>query len=231
MVICSICGDSEFVGRPVLWDRLVTEWQLSPYERLYVDKQQGTCCKTCGGNLRSVALADAIRVAVGTHLTLKNFSMTSAASKLVILEINEAGSLSPILRQLPGHVLAVYPSVDMHDLPYPTDSFDLVVHSDTLEHVSHPIRALAECRRVLRPSGTLCLTIPTIIGRLTRSREGLPKSYHGGSETRADDFMVHTEFGADMWTFLLQAGFVAVSVNTVDFPSAFALSARKVEGS
>lgn len=214
----------------MLWDKLVTEWQLAPHERSYIDKQQGTCCRACGANLRSIALANAVLAAVGTTLTLTEFVATPDARKLAILEINEAGSLSPVLRQLPGHILAVYPNVDMHDLPYAADSFDLVVHSDTLEHVSDPIRALAECRRVLRPHGSLCLTIPTIIGRLTRSRAGLPKSHHGAVETSADDFVVHTEFGADMWTFLLQAGFSAVLVNTVDFPSALALSARKEAG-
>ena len=41
-------------------------------------------------------------------------------------------------------------------------SFDLVVHSDTLEHVPDPLRALQECRRVLRPGGALCFTVPTL---------------------------------------------------------------------
>jgi SAM-dependent methyltransferase len=229
MIICSVCGGAAFTDQPVLWDKLVAEWQLAPHERSYIDRQQGTCCKACSANLRSIALANAIRAAVGTTLTLTEFAATPAAGKLAMLEINEAGSLNAVLRQFPGHVLAVYPEVDMLDLPYASDSFDLVIHSDTLEHVSNPIRALAECRRVLRPHGTLCLTIPTIIGRLTRSRAGLPKSHHGAAETSDDDFVVHTEFGADMWTFLLQAGFSAVSVNTVDFPSALALGASKEE--
>jgi ubiquinone/menaquinone biosynthesis C-methylase UbiE len=70
-----------------------------------------------------------------------------------VLEINEAGTLSPLLRQLPGHVLTGYPAVDIHSMPYLDATFDLVLHSDTLEHVASPIRALEECRRVLRPGG------------------------------------------------------------------------------
>jgi SAM-dependent methyltransferase len=230
VIICSVCGGTTFSDQAVLWDALVVEWQLTSYERSYIDRQQGTCCLSCGANLRSVALSDAIRGAVGTDSTLREFCATHAASKLAVLEINEAGSLSPILGHLPGHVLAAYPNVDIHDLPYATDSFDLVVHSDTLEHVSNPLRALEECRRVLRPNGSLCFTVPTIVGRLTRSREGLPNSYHGGPETRAEDFKVHTEFGADAWMLPIQAGFSAVSTTTVDFPSALALTARKREG-
>jgi ubiquinone/menaquinone biosynthesis C-methylase UbiE len=182
----------------------------------------------CGSNLRSVALADAIRAAVGTNLTLTDFATTPQASGLTMLEINEAGMLSPFLRRFPGHNLASYPAIDIHALPYLNDTFDLVVHSDTLEHVANPIRALQECWRILRPGATLCFTIPTIVERLSRSRVGLQKSYHGSPETSAEDFVVHTEFGADMWTYVLRAGFSAVSINTVDYPAALALSARKV---
>ncbi len=227
MVICSVCGGTAFAERAVLWDKLVSEWQLAPHERCYIDRQQGTCCTSCGANLRSIALADAIRTALKTDLTLRDFALSTEAKGYSVLEINEAGNLSPVLRQLAGYVAAVYPMVDIHDLPYPDDTFDLVVHSDTLEHVVNPIRALDECRRVLRPGAALCFTIPTVVGRLSRSRTGLPKSYHGSPETGTDDYVVHTEFGADMWTYVLRAGFSALSINTLDYPAALALSARK----
>jgi len=227
VIICSVCGETTFADHSVLWDRLVSEWQLAFHERTYIDRQQGTCCTSCGANLRSIALADAIRTVVGTTLTLLEFARAPEASGLSVLEINEAGTLSPVLRRLPGHTLAAYPAVDIHVMPYSDDAFDLVVHSDTLEHVANPIRALEECRRVLRPSGALCFTIPTIVERLSRSRVGLPKSYHGSQATNTDDLVVLTEFGADMWTYVLRAGFSALSINAVDYPSALALSARK----
>ena len=43
-------------------------------------------------------------------------------------------------------------------LPFPDDSFDLVVSLDTLEHVFEPERAVAELVRVLRPGGRLVVT-------------------------------------------------------------------------
>ncbi|QIG48821.1 methyltransferase domain-containing protein [Nordella sp. HKS 07] len=230
MITCSICGRTDFADRAILWDELVSDWQLAPHERAYVDKQQGTCCTFCGSNLRSIALADAIRATVGTNLTLLEFAKTSEAGQVSILEINEAGNLSTTLKQFPGHVMAAYPTVDMQSLPYSSDSFDIVVHSDTLEHVPRPVRALAECWRVLKPQGALCFTIPTIVGRLTRSRAGLPNSYHGSAQTAADDFVVHTEFGADMWTYVMQAGFSSVRINAVDYPSALAICAEKQLG-
>jgi SAM-dependent methyltransferase len=228
MIICSVCGGTTFTDRPVLWDKLVYEWQLAPHERAYIDRQQGTSCSSCGANLRSIALADAIRTAVGTILTLAEFAETREAKGLSVLEVNEAGSLSPLLRKFSGHILAAYPTVDIHAMPYSDETFDLVVHSDTLEHVANPLKTLEECGRVLRQSGTLCFTVPTIVERLSRNRTGLEKSYHGFEEQTLDDYVVQTEFGADMWTYVLRAGFSALSINAVDYPAALALSAQKI---
>ncbi len=227
MLLCTVCGGTDFQDSAILWDELAAQWQLSPAERSYIDRQQGTKCVHCGANLRSIALANAIRSALGTTDTLQSFVSASRSSNLSLLEINEAGSLSPTLRLLPGHVFASYPAIDIHALPYPDDQFDLVVHSDTLEHVSQPIRALAECRRVLRDGGHLCYTVPTVVGRMTRLRAGLEKSFHGDPTVSADDFLVHTEYGADMWTAVLLAGFDSVTVTAVEYPAALALSARK----
>lgn len=153
---------------------------------------------------------------------LRAFVADPANAALRVLEVNEAGTLTPELRRLPGHVLAQYPAVDMHALPYPDASFHVVVHSDTLEHVAQPERALAECRRVLIPGGALCFTIPVIVGRMSRSREGLPVSRHGGPVIGSE---VRTEFGADMWTYVLRAGFSTLTLNAVDYPAGLAITA------
>jgi SAM-dependent methyltransferase len=144
-----------------------------------------------------------------------------------ILEINEAGALSPWLSRLPGHVIARYPECDMMRLPYPDGAFDLVVHSDTLEHVSDPGLALGECCRVLAAGGSAVFTVPVVVGRLTRSRRGLPASFHGSKDCRDSDFLVHTEFGADVWTTVLTAGFRGCQFIAFRYPSGLALIARR----
>ncbi|MDR3461536.1 MAG: methyltransferase domain-containing protein [Beijerinckiaceae bacterium] len=198
---------------------------MSEYETAYVDDQQGCACQNCGANLRIVALGNAVCDVIGARSTLRDFIKDSAATPLRILDINGAEGLSHELSALPHYVRADYPTVDMHNLAYATGSFDLVIHSDTLEHVSQPVRALEECRRVLAAGGRLCFTVPTIIGRMTRGRAGLPPSYHGDPKVDAQDFIVHTEFGADAWTYLMQAGFSHVAINQVHYPAALALTA------
>jgi SAM-dependent methyltransferase len=222
---CSVCGANEFRFTPVLWDGLVDEWQISKEERHYIDRQQGEQCAACGSNLRSIALADALRNVVSTGDTLTTFLSTPAAARLAVLEINEAGTLHRWLKPLSGHVFAEYPAVDMHALPYDAGSFDIIVHSDTLEHVENPVHALAECRRVLKPGGALCFTVPIIVGRMSRTRDGLKPSYHGDPAKNASDYLVQTEYGADAWTHLIQAGFSQIRIFTVEYPSAIAFAA------
>lgn len=228
-MVCSVCGGKEFVFQNVLWKELIDEWQLSGDEAYYINRQQGESCVVCGSNLRSIALADAIRSFLGTTELLRYIPQSTLAQKIKILEINEAGNLTSILKQFDHYVFGAYPEVDMHALPYADNEFDLVVHSDTLEHIQNPIHALKECLRVLKPGGALCFTVPIVVERLSRSREGLQKSFHGQSTTDRDDYIVHTEFGADVWTYLGKAGFAEITMHIVEYPAAIALSAKKTD--
>jgi len=53
---------------------------------------------------------------------------------------------------------------DICDLPFPDAHFDFVLAIDILEHVADDATAIAELRRVLRPGGTLLVTVPAIGG-------------------------------------------------------------------
>ena len=45
-------------------------------------------------------------------------------------------------------------------IPHPDATFDLILATDIIEHVDDDVAALAELRRVLKPGGTLLLTVP-----------------------------------------------------------------------
>ncbi|SCY42918.1 methyltransferase domain-containing protein [Rhizobium sp. NFACC06-2] len=222
---CVVCGSEDFVSNNVIWDELAEEWGIDHLERSYIDRQQGTQCSDCGCNIRSQALARSIMRHWSWSAKFADFVVASKDKK--VLELNECAQLSSYLKRMPGRILAEYPEVDMHSLPYADETFDLVVHSDTLEHVDNPVKALSECRRVLKPGGLLAYTVPIIVGRLTRDRTGLPKSYHGAPSSNASDFLVITEYGADAWKHVIEAGFDEVSLSTFDYPAGIAISASR----
>lgn len=219
---CACCGGREFVANKVLWPALVEEWELSAEEAQYIDRQQGVQCGRCNSNLRTMALALAICRCYGHEGTFVEFVGKWRTRRLRVLEINEAGYLTQFLSKLPRYTLARYPDVDMMRMPYPPNSFDLVVHSDTLEHVVEPITALGECYRVLAPRGYCAFTIPVIVDRMTRTRAGLPASFHGDPNERGADFAVQTEYGCDAWKHVICAGFSECRLFTPEFPSALA---------
>ncbi len=219
---CTCCGSKDFIFRKILWDELVQAWRLSASEREYIDRQQGLACRACGSNLRSMALALAICRCYGYSGTLARFVAKRSNRGLRVLEINEAGGLTQFLSRLPKHGIGRYPQLDMMQMPYKDRSYDLVVHSDTLEHISQPVAALAECYRVLAAGGYCVFTVPVIVDRMTRSRAGLPPSYHGDSSQRATDLVVQTEYGCDVWKHLILAGFQECRLIAAEFPSALA---------
>lgn len=73
--------------------------------------------------------------------------------------------------------------------PVSSDSYDTVLCSEVLEHVSYPAAAVREFARVLRPGGTLIVTVP-FLGRL---------------HEEPNDFQRYTEHGLRL--LLTDAGF------------------------
>lgn len=223
--LCRVCGGDSFSHHDVLWSDLITQWELSSREAQYINVQQGTCCTACGSNVRSIALAAAILRHFHVTSILKEWVDAASARTCDLLEINEAGTLTSVLARLPGHRLVRHPGYDMMALPFESGSFDLVVHSDTLEHVPDLFQGLRECRRLLRRGGACIFTVPVVVGRLTRDRKGLPLSVHGSEGCRDSSLAVHTEFGADVWCQVLESGFDDCRVVPYRYPSGIALIA------
>lgn len=225
---CPVCGGTTYEQRTVLGKDLIADWQLTSDEVGYIDRQQGHICVTCQSNLRSRTLAAALLDYFGFTGTLRKFCTSSRQARSQrLLELNEAGSLSSCLTHFRRHALARYPDVDMQALPYPSESWEIVLHSDVLEHVPNPLLGLRECYRVLVAGGLLIYTIPIVYGRLTRTRQGLAASYHGAPGQSQQDWMVQTEYGADFWRQPIEAGFKKIGLFTLGGPDALALVCEK----
>lgn len=140
--------------------------------------------------------------------------------QLAIAEINAAGRLHQFLRHVPRLLYSEYggqgdvQAENLLALTYDDESVDLVVTSDTLEHVPDVHVALCEIRRILKPRGAHVFSTPVVWGRDTRKRAAiedgaivhhLPPSYHGSIGNPA--YFVFYEFGADFIAICQRAGF------------------------
>ncbi len=73
---------------------------------------------------------------------------------------------------LPAHETYVSMDIDEHYgpqdvvsdefLPFADEAFDLILFTEAFHYVTEPERGVAELRRVLRPGGTLVLTVPLV---------------------------------------------------------------------
>jgi SAM-dependent methyltransferase len=96
------------------------------------------------------------------------------AGRLRLLHIAPEPHLEQTLRQVPGiqYVSAdlaktrVSVRLDVMALPFPDDSFDVIICNHVLEHVDDDRVAMRELSRVLRPGRTALLQVP--IGRALR---------------------------------------------------------------
>ena len=81
-------------------------------------------------------------------------------------ELKDVGALLTAMReageagQKPGSMAATT-NGDALQLPFPDDSFDRIIASEVLEHVTDDQIALDEIFRVLKPGGTLAATVPS----------------------------------------------------------------------
>ena len=180
-------------------------------------RRESLWCGACGASLRVRRMAE---VLVGHYAdraqTLAELVEEDAFSGLQIAEVNSIGTAHEVLARHPRLTYSEYPEEDVTALSYADASFDLVLTSDTLEHVPDWELGLRETRRVLRAGGRHVFTVPAVPSRATTSsREGLAPQYHAQasgllrllSRGAREDMLAYTDFGMDMPDHLRAAGF------------------------
>jgi SAM-dependent methyltransferase len=228
--LCPACGKRSLQRRRhALWDELVTEWGLDARWTDWFNEREGRCCARCYSSRRAQHMASVITGELNRLLGTEYKSLRQACrapewTRLSVAEINSCGSLHYFLRFHPSLAYSEFgssqpglASEDITALSYNDEAFDIVLTSETLEHVPDARRALRETWRVLRPGGRHIFTIPVVWDR-SRSRQRaaivngavvhhLPPTYHGAPSVNADDFLVFSEFGADVTETISEAGF------------------------
>jgi SAM-dependent methyltransferase len=219
--LCHACGAvGDFADKKVLWPALVAHWRLTPEMEAAFNRRESRACATCNSNYRSRQLARALVEIYGEDgdRSLADLLGTERFCALRILGIDM--DFLPMLSNSPGYIRSDYitsliPACGRLDrgLPLDDNSIDIVLVSDTLEHVPRRRRALEEISRVLKPGGRFVTAQPVILGRRSITRctldpagqvkHMLPPSHHLRS---ADDALVFVEFGIDFLDGIETAG-------------------------
>jgi SAM-dependent methyltransferase len=228
---CAVCGKTRpmLYRRRVIPDRLVELWGLSPRQAEALARKESCDCSACGAKLRARRLARVVLELYPTGArSLHAWSQSPEARALRIAEINRIDGIHEALADLPGSRPSDFtPGAepgstadgvrceDFTRLTYPDASFDLVLTSETIEHVPDLAAALAECRRVLAPGGRHVFTAPVnpnVAKTFPRARMApdgsverlAPAIAHPGGDW---GYPVFTELGTDLPEILEDAGF------------------------
>jgi SAM-dependent methyltransferase len=84
--------------------------------------------------------------------------------KLVIEIGGSEGTIARMLESFGSDVQVApdYPRLDVENLPYHQDSFDVIILDQVVEHLHHPWKAVEQVKRVLKPRG-LCICTSVFI--------------------------------------------------------------------
>jgi hypothetical protein len=222
---CAVCGryGPMLYRRRVIPPKLEALWGLSPRVAEALARKESCDCWSCGAKLRARRMARVLLELYPTDgpspvRSVRDWTRRPENRSLRVAEINRIEGLHDELMRLPGTAYSEFragiPSgtiadgvrcEDLGALSYADRAFDLVLTSETLEHVPDLDAALGEIRRVLRPGGRHVFTVPLVPG-VPRTYRRADRIRHPGGDT---GYPVVTEFGVDLPEILRGAGFEA----------------------
>lgn len=185
-------------------------------------KSGGLRCVRCSAGVVQQSIGWALREHVGP------------LAMLDICELSARGALAAYLRRnarsaatseyfptiAPGTIHDGVRVEDVQRLTYADASFDLVTHTEVLEHVPDDERALAELLRVLRPGGIMLFTVPMHAGHDTvvRARlcdgalQHLLEPVYHDDPLQTAGILAFRDYGQDIVDRVGAAGFVEARI-------------------
>jgi 2-polyprenyl-3-methyl-5-hydroxy-6-metoxy-1,4-benzoquinol methylase/glycosyltransferase involved in cell wall biosynthesis len=179
---CVVCGcHSSFRFDPTIISPQVKKaWGIADNLVRAFNRKESCFCSYCGSSLRMRRLA---AVLMQTFAEIGGISCKSFVElvrneefrRLKIAEISACGTLHSYLKQHPNLYYSEWlPGVkpgtthegtrceDWQGLTYPDDTFDIILSSETLEHVLDPDKAWHEIYRTLKGGGFHVFTLPVV---------------------------------------------------------------------
>ena len=214
---CNVCG-AEGVFRMNSWmlpRHAANEWGLAAIPEFA--RRESLFCTSCSSTMRIRRLAAVLLKHYGPEdvTTIADLVSDPSVRELDIIEVNAIGSLHQFLADLPRLRYTEYSrgGEDMQSLSYADACCDLILSSDTLEHIPDWRAAIAETRRVLRCGGRHVFTVPLVFDQASTVDVRGRDWFHGRGSgpfafvRKRGDLRVHTVFAYDIADDLVAAGF------------------------
>lgn len=220
---CCVCGETSAPWYAMQDLRARAEQRNGPL-------RENLRCRHCRTWMRQRAMAHALLTELArrgaAHATLGE--AVDDIAKFDVLDTDAFGALAGKFRQTPRYRVSSYlpdlprgamkgdvHNVNLEDIPFTDETFDIVLSSDVLEHVRRLDRTNAEIFRVLKPGGVHVFTAPidlslaTTVTLVEATDQGdvhlrYPQ-YHG--DPLSDGALAYRIFGADIGAVFEKAGF------------------------
>lgn len=158
------------------------------------------------------------------HLYLTNFtSILSETNSL--LHVAPSGSLESLLKTIPNlkydagikyhegfYFSKDIPIIDIRELKYKDQNFDIIICNHVLEHIKEDLKAMKELYRVMKPGGWGLLQVP-ISNIIDKTYEDFTLTKNEDREREFGQFDHVRIYGSDYVDRLIKAGFKVEIVN------------------
>jgi SAM-dependent methyltransferase len=201
-------------------------------------------CLRCGASAVHLSIGWALRAAFADWRPVDVFELSSSGALVDWLRGQcESLVLSELFDDVaPGSMRGDVRCEEVQALTFAPESFDLVTHTEVLEHVPDDGAGLRELHRVLRPGGRMLFTVPLHFDAATRERAVLragkiesllPPMFHGDRLRGPGQVLCYRDYGPDIVARVAAAGFAQVELLPPDarVPWSFGrhvISARKL---
>lgn len=178
-------------------------------------------CSCCGASIRNSDVAQQILKYIKCEKASLKESFRELSS-IEILNTCASGAIHNILKNhdrytcseffdgiMPGDYFEGIINVDLTNIPFKNNTFDIVISEDVFEHIENYSKAFLEIYRVLKPGGVHIFTVPIHEAHLTESRVGKKTVYHGNPNPQNGEkgSLVITDWGNDIQKIVSQYGF------------------------
>jgi SAM-dependent methyltransferase len=224
---CNLCGER---------GNLLYEMpDLELFEHHHIDVLRETLrCSGCHAKMRDRTIARGLLTVLNRRLGTAAETLDELAPLLPpdlrILDTDAHSRFGKHLRSAPGYVGSLYlpdrqsgatlddngtVNVDLEKMPFPDNSFDIIITSEVMEHVRYVDAAHREIARCLDADGTYLFTVPydprldhtmRLIDPVTDESLVERPHIHGDPKLRSEGIKSYRVFGRDILDQLREAG-------------------------